>query len=100
VDLREKRFLSAIKFAAALDRRVERIKRERQALLRHLDRIVLAHWAIQCGHNRREPHAKSVRPQLFTQGSLRRIELERQSPKRFVPNPVHDALRQRRAELT
>ena len=93
VDLRKKRFLAAIELAAPLGRRFERVKRERQPLARDLDGIVLAHLAIQCGHKRRAPHVKSVRPQLFTHGSLRRIELKRQRPKRFVPSPVHDAVR-------
>jgi hypothetical protein len=53
VDLGKQRFLAAIELAAPLGRRFERIKRERQSLARDLDRIVLAHLAIQCGHKRR-----------------------------------------------
>ena len=69
-------------------------QRERQPLAGKLERIFITHCAIRGDDSRRAPHAKIVRPQLFTHGSLRRIELKRQRPKRFVPSPVHDAVRQ------
>jgi len=53
--------------------------------------IVVAHLAILGGHRHREPHVKTVRPQQFTDGSLRRIELQRQRPKQLSSAPVHDA---------
>jgi hypothetical protein len=60
-------------------------------LTRKLDGIAIAHLAILGRHKRRAPHPKIVRQQTFTHGSLRRIELQRQRPKRFSRSPVHDA---------
>ena len=100
VNLREQGILPAIKLAAPLRCRFERIKGKRQALAREVDGIVVAHLAIHGGHKRRAPHVKIVRPQLFTHGSLRRIELQRQRPKLLLSGPVHDAARPEAAQLT
>ena len=93
LDLRRQRFLAAIGLAPPLGRRLQRIERQRQPPARDLDRIGLAHLAIRCGHPRRRTQVKIVRRQLFINGTLRRIEQERQRLKRFSRWPVHDAVR-------
>jgi len=85
MDLGHERILPAIELAPPLGRRFERIEGVRQALAGELDGITVAHSAILGGHKRRAPHVKIVRPQLFTHGSLRRIELQRQRPKSGCP---------------
>jgi hypothetical protein len=100
VDLGDERILPTIELAPPVRRRFQRIKSKRQALAGELDGIVVAHLAILGGHRHREPHVKTVRPQQFTHGSLRRIELQRQRPKQLSSAPVHDARGIAAAQLT
>jgi len=92
MDLHQQRLEVTIEFAAPPGCGFERIKRKRQTPARDGDGIGIVHVAIRYGQRVARHQVKTLRPQLFTHGSLRRIEQERQRPKQISSHPVHDAV--------